>query len=64
MSELIRIVCAALLVGIAAFCVFGFLASAEAVPDAIVWWRLWYSVVGIACVATGYLVWPKRSRGA
>lgn len=63
MTKLIRTVGAVLLVGVTAFCVFGFLAASEAPADSIVWFRLMYGVVGIVSVGTAvYLVWPRSSR--
>lgn len=45
-----KVVVALALMPVAAFCLFGFLASFENTPGAI-YFRLGYGVVGIACVA-------------
>lgn len=59
MTKLIRIAGAVLLIGVAAFCVFGFLAAAEA-PSEIVFFRVLYSVIGLASFGTaGWLAWPR-----
>lgn len=60
MSKLIRIVGAILLIGVAAFCVFGFLASSEAPADSVGFYRTLYSLVGIASLGTaGWLCWRR-----
>jgi hypothetical protein len=59
----LRIVSAVVLVGVAAFCVFGFLASSEAGPEDANLFRLLYGAVGLSSVVTaGYLVTSIRSK--
>jgi hypothetical protein len=61
MSKLVRLVGAVLLVGIAGFCVFGFLAAAEAPAEAVGSVRLLYAVVGVASLGVaGWLAWPRQ----
>ena len=59
MRQLWRIVVGVLLLLVAGFCVFGFLASSEAGSDA--WcFKTIYGVVGIGCLATaGWLFFRK-----
>ena len=60
MSKLIRIVSAALLLGLVAFCVFGFLAAAE-MPDTAGLFQFLYGAIGLALLGTaGWLVWPRH----
>jgi hypothetical protein len=64
MSKVLQIVGAVLLFAVAAFCVFGFLAAAEAAPVAAEVWsvRLMYGLVGLGAVGgAGWLAWPRRS---
>lgn len=60
MSKLIRITIAVVLVGVAAFCIFGLLASYEPGIGPAVLFRVLYSIVGLASLGmAGWLVWPK-----
>jgi len=63
MLKFIQIMGAAALIGLAAFCTFGFLAAAE-VPDAVWYYRLLYGTIGLVSLtsATCLLVGPRRSR--
>jgi hypothetical protein len=62
MSRLVRAAGAVPLLGVVAFCVFGFLAAPE-VPEAAGFWRLVYSAVGAAALAgAGWMAWPRRAR--
>lgn len=64
MTKLIRMLGAVLLAGVAAFCVFGFLAAPEAGADAGTY-RLLYGVIGAVSIGTaGCLVWPRPSGSA
>lgn len=59
MFKLVRLVAAILLVGVTAFCVFGFLAAPEAGTNAGSF-RLLYSAVGVVSLGgAGWLAWPR-----
>jgi hypothetical protein len=59
MSKLVRLVGAVLLVGVTAFCVYGFLSAPEAgVAAGSV--RLLYGAVGVVSVGgAAWLAWPR-----
>jgi hypothetical protein len=60
MAQLARILVAFVLIGVAAFCVFGFLASAEIPSNANVF-RIGYGAIGIASLAgAGWQLWPRK----
>ncbi len=54
-----RIVLAVLLIGIAGYCVFGFLATLEPMHDSVLAWRIGYGAVGIASLVGA--VWVIRT---
>jgi len=62
----IRVLLVAMLASVAAFCVFGFLATFEPLPWATQWaWRAVYSVVGLLSVtAAVWVLRPRRHRRA
>jgi hypothetical protein len=61
MSKLVRLVGAVLLLGVTAFCAYGFLSASEA-GAAAGSFRLLYCVVGIVSVGgAGWLAWPRNS---
>ena len=64
MKLLAAIIAAIMLLGIAAFCVYGFMATFEPIDNATTVWvfRIGYSVVGIACVAGALLAILKALR--
>jgi len=65
MSKVVRIAGAVVLVGIAAFCVFGFLSAAEAGADAVWSVRILYGAIGLASLGgAAWLAWPKQSETA
>jgi hypothetical protein len=60
MSRLFRLLAAAVLVGVTAFCAFGFLSASEA-QDAAAAVRYLYAVVGTLSVGgAGWLAWPSK----
>ena len=60
MFILARIVGATVLIAVAAFCVFGFLAAGEVPADANSF-RLVYGAAGVVSVGTAvWLAWPRR----
>ncbi len=61
MSTLVRILFALLLLAVAGFCVFGFMATYEPPADVNRLLRVIYGVVGIGCVAgAAWLAKPRR----
>jgi hypothetical protein len=53
------------LLAIAAFALFGFLASEEVADLAAQFvWRIGYGAIGIACLVGIWLVWSRRSDAA
>ncbi len=63
MSTLVRILFALVLFAVAAFCVFGFMATYEPPADANLPLRVIYGLVGIGCLAgAAWLAKPKRHR--
>jgi hypothetical protein len=66
MKTLLAIVAAILLLPIAAFCVFGFMATFEPTdrPEVFMAFRIGYGVAGVACLAgvVGLIWWTFLSR--
>ena len=61
MLQALRFIYAILLLGIAAFAVFGFLATFEPSDHNVLTWRVGYAAVGVgALIATIWLVVPGR----
>ena len=61
MAQIIRIVYALLLLAVAAFSVFGFLATFEPSDHNILVWRVGYAAVGIgAIVAAAWFLRPRK----
>ncbi len=51
MPLMVRVMLTVLLLGIAGYCVFGFLATLEPLNDSELAWRIGYGAVGIASLA-------------
>lgn len=62
MQAISRLLTAIILLGVVAFCVFGFLATFEPLPPATQWtWRAIYAAVGLASmVGAGALAVRRR----
>jgi len=62
MVVILKLLGSVLLLAVAGFCVFGFLATFEPLPPAVQWtWRGIYIVLGLACLAgTVRLGWPPK----
>jgi hypothetical protein len=60
MSTILRLAGALLLSACAAFCLYGFLAAAEAPPDAVWAVRIVYGTIGV--VTAGAAAWLARSK--
>jgi hypothetical protein len=52
-----------ILILIAAFCCFGFLASGEFEPPGSTAFRLLYAVAAVACIVAIVAVWLVKTRG-
>jgi hypothetical protein len=62
MSKLVRLVGAIVLVGVAAFCVYGFLSAPEAGAD-VGSVRLLYGAIGVVSVGgAAWLAWPRPAK--
>ena len=66
MKILFRVMITLLCFGILLFCIYGFLATFEPLPESIqLTWRIIYSVIGTLCVAgvvgVNYL-WKNRTK--
>ena len=59
--RILKLITAVLLLAVAGFCVFGFLATFEPLPLTAQWaFRGLYTVLGLACVARAVrLGWPR-----
>ena len=60
MRMLVRAVVALFLLGVAAFCIFGFLATYE--PPGFPGWRLIYGAASLACLAGAGWVLARRAK--
>lgn len=61
MPAIVRVLVAAVLVAVTAFCVFGYLATYEPPADANIPLRIIYAVIGVGCLALAtWLAWPRR----
>ena len=62
MVVILRLFGSVLLLAVAAFCAFGFLATFEPLPPAVQWtWRGIYILIGLACLAGAVrLGWPQK----
>jgi hypothetical protein len=61
MAKYVRILLALVLLGIAAFCGFGLLATFEPTDQNVIAFRIGYGAIGIASILGAvWLVWPKR----
>jgi hypothetical protein len=57
-----RLVLALLLAGVAAFCLFGLMATFEPLEQSTqLGWRTGYTAIGIMCLGgAAWLIWPRR----
>ncbi|MBL8823755.1 MAG: hypothetical protein JNJ77_14295 [Planctomycetia bacterium] len=63
MPRVARLLLVAMLLGIAAFCVFGFLATFEPTPRDVLPWQVGYGATAfVAVLGAGFLAWPIRPR--
>jgi hypothetical protein len=62
MRIILRLALTLVLVAIAAFCCFGFMASGEAGPQGANAFRLIYGTLIVACVASLVAVWRVKPR--
>ena len=63
MPRVVSLMLAVMLLGIAAFCVFGFLATFEPTSRNVVAWQVGYGATAFATVlGAGFLAWPAQSR--
>ena len=64
-TQILRLLYAVLLLGVALFAVFGFLATFEPSEQSVLPWRIGYAAVGIgAVIVVIWLLVPRRRVGA
>lgn len=63
MKSILRLLLTGLLVGVLLFCVFGFMATFEAMPTVTRWtWRAIYAVAGLSTLAGIAITWRSARR--
>jgi len=61
MKSILRLLMTGLLAGVLFFCVFGFMATLEAMPTAARWtWRIIYSLAGVFNLAGMAFTWGAK----
>lgn len=62
MNKTARIISAMALLGITAFCIFGFMASFEPSETSRLPWQIGYGVAGVACIGGAVMLLRPRQQ--